>query len=95
VRSYNGNYISMRYSETRISIRSSSFFYTLAFLVLVAVLSTISPTMSQVALAADASITKIQLPGIFLITTITILLLISLTLLMSPVITIVLSSDNT
>jgi hypothetical protein len=65
------NYISMRYSEARISLTSSSFFYTVAFLVLIAILSTTdsnillpSPIMSQIALAADATITKIQLPGI-------------------------------
>jgi hypothetical protein len=61
----------MRYSEVRISLRPSSFFYTVAFLVLIAILSTTDsnillplPTISQIALAADATVTKIQLPGI-------------------------------
>jgi hypothetical protein len=65
------NYIPMRYSQARVSLSLSSFFYTIAFLVLIAVLSTTdsnillpSPTMSQVALAADATITKIQFPGV-------------------------------
>jgi glucose/arabinose dehydrogenase len=72
VRSCNNlNHISVRYGEDRILLPSSSFFYTVAFLVLIAVLSTTdsnvlspSPTMSQIALAADATITKIQFPGI-------------------------------
>jgi hypothetical protein len=67
----NLNDISLQYGEDRISHLLSSFLYTITVLVLIAVLSTTdsnalspSPTMSQIALAADVTITKIQLPGI-------------------------------
>ena len=67
----NLNYISLHYGEDRISHLLSPFLYTITVLVLIAVLSTAdsnalspSPTMSQIALAADVTIAKIQLPGI-------------------------------
>jgi aldose sugar dehydrogenase len=72
VRSCNNlNPISVRFGEDRILVSSSSFLKTVVFLVLIVILSTTdsnilspSPTMSQIAIAANATITKIQVPGI-------------------------------
>ena len=67
----NLNDISLQYGEDRVSYHLSLFLYTITVMVLIVVLSTTdnialspSPTMLQIALAADVTITKIQLPGI-------------------------------
>jgi hypothetical protein len=61
----------VRFGVDRILVSSSSFLKTVVFLVLIVILSTTdsnilspSPTMSQIAIAANATITKIQVPGI-------------------------------
>jgi aldose sugar dehydrogenase len=67
----NLNRISVHDREDRIPVQSSLLLKTVAILVLIVILSTTdsnmlspSPTKSQMALAADVTITKIQVPGI-------------------------------